>query len=130
MTTPTPFRRLLPVVPLGALLLATAAHAHHGWSWAEEEQTELSGTIRDVYVGPPHPALKVEAADGTVWTVELANPRQTERSGFTADAAAAGDAVRALGNRSSDPKETRMKAVRITVRDKTYDLYPERIRGN
>ncbi len=31
-----------------AAMIATAAVAHHGWNWAEEEQTELEGTIREI----------------------------------------------------------------------------------
>jgi hypothetical protein len=104
------------------------AAAHHGWSWAEGDQTELRGTVREVYVGQPHPTLRVENADG-VWLVELANPRQTERAGFTAASATPGDSVVAIGNRSRTTGERRMKAVRVIVRGRTYDIYPERIQG-
>ena len=31
-----------------------------------------------------------------------------------------------IGNRSQDPNETRMKAVRVIVNGKTYDVYPDR----
>lgn len=109
--------------------VTSAAVAHHGWSWAEGEQTELRGTIREVYIGQPHPTLRVETADG-MWTVELGNPRQTQRAGFTGASATAGDAIIALGNRAQAQGEKRMKAVRITVRGRTYDIYPERIRGS
>nr|WP_240782570.1 DUF6152 family protein [Roseococcus sp. SYP-B2431] len=109
------------------MLGATAAAAHHGWSWADDNQTELRGTIREVYIGQPHPTLRVETADG-LWIVELGNPQQTQRSGFTAESAAAGDNVVALGNRSRARNERRMKAVRLTVRGRAYDIYPERIR--
>jgi hypothetical protein len=112
----------------GTVLGASAATAHHGWTWAEGEQTELRGTIREVYIGQPHPTLRVDAADGQ-WLVELGNPRQTQRAGFTAASAAAGDAVVALGNRSREQGEKRLKAVRLTVRGRTYDIYPERIRS-
>jgi hypothetical protein len=64
-----------------------------------------------------------------MWHVELGNPRQTERSGFVEGSAKAGDEIIVLGNRSLDPNEKRMKAVRITVAGKTYDIYPERIRA-
>jgi hypothetical protein len=104
--------------------------AHHGWSWAEDEQTELKGTIRSISMVPPHPSLQVAAADGVVWQVDLANPNQTERSGFTATSAKPGDAVVILGNRHKDKTRLQMKAVRITVASKTYDMYPERIRTN
>lgn len=113
-----------------ALALGTAgAAAHHGWSWAEGEQTELRGTIREIFVGPPHPTLRVETPRDGMWTVELGNPRQTAASGFTAESAKAGDAVIALGNRSRNGDERRLKAVRIRIGDRTYDLYPERIRA-
>ncbi|NRP71299.1 hypothetical protein ILFOPFJJ_02183 [Ensifer psoraleae] len=112
------------------LLLVTGAYAHHGWSWAEADQIELSGTIREISMSPPHPTLDVETENDGVWRVELANPRQTERSGFVDGVAKVGDPVVALGNRSLDRNEKRMKAVRITVAGKAYDLYPERIQTN
>ena len=38
-----------------------------------------------------------------------------------------GTSVTVLGNRSLDPEERRIKAVRITVGGRAYDMYPERI---
>ena len=109
---------------------ALPAAAHHGWNWAEEAQIELKGTVRSVSMAPPHPSLQVAAADGVVWLVDLGNPNQTERAGFTAASARAGDAIVVLGNRSLDKSRMHMKAVRITVAGKTFDIYPERIRTN
>jgi len=106
------------------------ALAHHGWSWAVDEQSELRGTVKSVSMAPPHPSLQVMAQDGRQWLIDLANPNQTERSGFTATSAKPGDAVVVLGNRSKDVSQLWMKAVRITVAGKTYDLYPERIKTN
>ncbi|MCO6414849.1 DUF6152 family protein [Siccirubricoccus sp. KC 17139] len=121
-----------PMLALGGATLGLVArgtaYAHHGWSWAEDEQIELRGTIREIYIGHPHPTLRVETAEG-LWLVELGNPRQTERAGFTEASAAAGDQVLALGNRSRTREDKRLKAVRITVRARTYDIYPERIRA-
>ncbi|HUH50315.1 MAG TPA: DUF6152 family protein [Mycoplana sp.] len=111
-------------------LSATVALAHHGWNWAEEEQTELTGIIRAVVIAPPHPTLDVETTNDGLWEVELGNPRQTQRSGFVEGSAKPGDQVAVLGNRSLDPDEKRMKAVRITVNGKVFDIYPERIRTN
>ena len=107
-----------------------AALAHHGWSWAEGEQTDLEGTITDISMAPPHPSLKVEASDGVVWQVDLGNPRNTERSGFVEGSAKVGDPIVVLGNRSLDKDEKLMKAVRITVAGKAFDIYPERIETN
>ncbi|RCS23513.1 hypothetical protein DUT91_12265 [Phyllobacterium salinisoli] len=111
-----------------AMLIVSGAAAHHGWSWAEADQIELRGTIRDIYIGPPHPTLDVETASDGMWRVELANPRQTERAGFMEGSAKVGDEVLVLGNRSTDSSEKRLKAVRITIAGKAYDLYPERIK--
>ena len=118
---------LLSAAALTASLIATAAFAHHGWSWAEADQIELTGTVRKVVIAPPHPTIDLTASDGVEWHVELGNPRQTERSGFNAESAKAGDSITVLGNRSQDPDEKRLKAVRVTVGDKVYDIYPERI---
>ncbi|WP_064692175.1 DUF6152 family protein [Rhizobium aegyptiacum] len=122
-------KHVLAAVGLSAAL-ATSAAAHHGWSWAEADQIELRGTIEKISMGGPHPTLDVTTADDGVWRVELGNPRQTERSGFVEGVAKPGDQVIALGNRSQDPKEKRMKAVRITIGEKRYDIYPDRIRTN
>lgn len=110
-------------------MTAAVAIAHHGWGWAEEEQSELTGKVVSAVVAPPHPSLEVEATDG-LWKIELGNPRQTERAGFDDTSAKPGDEVVVLGNRSLDKAEKRMKAVRITVAGKAYDIYPERIETN
>lgn len=109
------------------MLLTTQSYAHHGWAWAEDEQSELIGTITEISMSPPHPALRVKAQDGRLWQVDLGNPNQTQRSGFTGDTAEVGDDITVLGNRTKKPNEAHIKAVRITVGGKQYDMYPERI---
>jgi len=124
----SPVRRLSTTVALAATLsFASAAHAHHGWSWAEDAQSELAGTVQRVQVAPPHPWLDVKTAQGVVWRVDLGNPTQTERSGFTESAAKPGDAITVVGNRDKDSTRQRMKAVQITVEGKPYVMYPERV---
>lgn len=123
------FRRSLLLA--GAMLcIAGPALAHHGWNWAVDEQSTLEGTIESISMSPPHPTLRVKAPDGVVWQVDLGNPRQTERSGFTGDTAKVGDAIRVLGNRSKDASKAHMKAVRITIDGRNYDMYPERIQAD
>jgi hypothetical protein len=124
-------RRALQLGVAGAVAAASLpALAHHGWNWAEDQQSELKGTVKSVSMAPPHPSLQVTASDGKQWLIDLANPNQTERSGFTAASAKPGDAITVLGNRAKDKAQLWMKAVRITVTGKTYDLYPERIKTN
>jgi len=109
-------------------LVVASASAHHGWSWADSEQIQLTGKVKSVQIAPPHPSLEVETAQDGVWRVELGNPSQTQRAGFVEGSARAGDEITATGNRSRDHAERRMKAVQITVGGKTYDIYPDRIR--
>lgn len=124
--------RILRRALLGGLLCLAAAvpaMAHHGWSWTQDGFFELTGTITAIYYGNPHPTLDVEA-DGEVWRVDLATPRATANAGFMEDSAKVGDEVTAIGNRSRDETERLMKAVRITVKGQTYDVYPDRVPSN
>ena len=117
---------------IGALAVMAAvgpALAHHGWSWTEEGTFELKGTITEIYIGNPHATLDVDS-EGAIWRVELAPPARTIAAGFTEEVAKKGDAVTAIGNRSKDRNEKRMKAVRIIVGGKTYDVYPDRVPTN
>ncbi|ODN71475.1 DUF6152 family protein [Methylobrevis pamukkalensis] len=121
------------ILALGGALVASgglagAAFAHHGWSWTEDGFFQLEGVVREVYVGNPHATLDVDV-EGTIWRVELAPPYATRAAGFTEDSAAPGEEVTAIGNRSREDTEPRMKAVRLIVRGTTYDVYPRRTDG-
>jgi hypothetical protein len=104
---------------------AIPALAHHGWSWTESGFFQLEGVITDIFIGNPHATLDVDV-EGTVWRVELAPLGPTTAAGFVEGVAQVGDEVTAIGNRSADANETRMKAVRIIVNGNTYDVYPDR----
>lgn len=123
----------LSALPLSALaggpLLAGAAVAHHGWSWAEADQINLTGKITAISFAPPHPTLELETAEGG-WRIELGNPGLTQRSGFVEGVVKIGDEITVRGNRSLDPEEKRLKAVRVIVAGKNYDIYPNRIVTN
>ncbi|RWN31440.1 DUF6152 family protein [Mesorhizobium sp.] len=124
----SPFNGIRNVTLTAAVILAaaTAAYAHHGWSWTEDGFFELRGKITAIYIGNPHATLDVDA-EGEAWRVEMAPPSRTIAAGFTEEVAKIGDEVTAIGNRSLDEKEKRMKAVRIIVGGKNYDVYPDRV---
>lgn len=105
---------------------ATQALAHHGWDWAEGDKFELSGVIKSAKLGNPHGLLTVTAKDGD-WTVEVGQPWRNERAGLKDAMLAKGVALTIIGNRAKDKKLKVVKANRIVINGKNYDLYPERI---
>jgi hypothetical protein len=122
------FKDIGGITLIAVMILAagTAAYAHHGWSWTQDGFFQLKGTITAIYIGNPHATLDVDA-EGEAWRVEMAPPSRTIAAGFTEEVAKVGDEVTAIGNRSLDETEKRMKAVRIIVNGKTYDVYPDRV---
>lgn len=117
---------------LAALLLLSAGTpvlAHHGWSWTADGFFQLTGIVKEVYVGNPHATIDVDV-EGVVWRVELAPPGPTTNAGFSEETAPSGTEIIAIGNRSQDETETRMKAVRIIVDGQSYDVYPGRVPAN
>ena len=115
--------------PLLAAALALAAPAgalaHHGWSWTQDEESSLAGTIEAISLGNPHAQISLRAEDG-LWRVDLAPPAATQRAGFVEGVAKVGDEAVVTGHRSRDPEERAFKAETITVNGKTYDVYPSR----
>lgn len=119
------FAARILALALASALPATAA-AHHGWAWTEDRETRLSGTIQSISFGNPHMHLQVRTDAGNVWEVDLSPPIVAQRSGFGPDAAKAGDAVVLTGHRARDRDVRAFKAETVTVRGKTYDVYPQR----
>ena len=106
-------------------MLPGALTAHHGWSWTEDAESKLEGTIVTISYGNPHAQLTLRNRQG-VWKVDLAPPSQASRAGFVQGVAKAGDKAVLTGHRARDPKALGFKAETITVRGKTYDVYPQR----
>jgi Family of unknown function (DUF6152) len=120
-----PDRRAFLGTAAAAALLPAIARAHHGWTWAEDEEFSLTGVIRRAELGNPHGLLDVEAADG-VWVAEVGQPWRNARAGLTDEMLAPGVELTLEGHRSREPDEKRMKAERIIIAGELYDLYPER----
>lgn len=116
------------LVLLGSLAVAVpggVAVAHHGWSWTTGENIELVGTITAVRLGNPHGILQVDA-DGQSWSVEVGQPWRNERAGLKDGDLAQGVLLRIIGEPSADPAEKRLKAERLVIGDREFELYPER----
>jgi hypothetical protein len=101
------------------------AGAHHGWSWTTGNNIELTGIIREVRLGNPHGVLKVDV-EGEVWTVEVGQPWRNERAGLKDGDLAVGVEIRIDGEPSADVKEKLLKAERLHIGERSFDLYPDR----
>lgn len=102
------------------------AFAHHGWRWTDDGQFELTARVEKAELGNPHGVLTMDA-DGSTWRVEVGQPWRNERAGLTDAMLAKGATLTVIGKRSADPKEQRMKAERIVIDGRKFDLYPERL---
>jgi membrane protein implicated in regulation of membrane protease activity len=106
-------------------IFARQSWAHHGWGWATDEEFELTGKITKVMLGNPHGELHLDV-NGESWMVEIGQPWRNERAGLTEDLLAIGTEVTVHGHRSIDPDEKLMKAERLIIEGKDYNLYPDR----
>jgi hypothetical protein len=106
-------------------LFATAGLAHHGWEWAENENFELTGVIKAAKLGNPHGMLTV-TANNEDWGVEVGQPWRNKRAGLTDAMLAKGVEATFQGHRAKDKKRRLMKAERVLIKGKLYNLYPDR----
>lgn len=104
-----------------AVLVATQAFAHHGWSGYDADRPlQLSGSIEESGYVHPHGFVRLKTPDKT-WTVVLAPPSRLERRGVSPDMIKPGSRVSVYGYPSrEDPQE--MRAERITIGQKTVEL--------
>lgn len=113
----------------GALLISLAPvaplAAHHGWAWATAEEFELAGTVKDVRHGNPHGEMRLAARSGE-WLVQIGQPWRNARAGLTAQLLRPGTRLLVHGHRSARKGERLMKAERIVIAGKSYNLYPDR----
>lgn len=105
--------------------LAQGALAHHGWGWATEEEFELTGKITQVRLGNPHGEVTLDVA-GDRWVVEVGQPWRNARAGLSEELLSVGQVITAHGHRSAREGERVLKAERVVIDNKSYDLYPDR----
>lgn len=108
-----------------AALPALPVAAHHGWAWATDEEFELSGTVKRVRHGNPHGEMVLGTPQGD-WTIEIGQPYRNEQAGLTPEILKVGTRLTLHGHRSARKEQRLMKAERIVVAGKSYNLYPDR----
>jgi len=122
--TRSAIRILLATTLFGTLSLT--ASAHHGWGGYETKEFEISGTVdTPLQLAGPHATMRIKV-DGRVWSLTLAPPAQTVKSGIREAKIPVGATVTAHGHRSVDPKNFEIKTERITYNGKVFDVYPDR----
>ena len=119
----TAFRMALAALALA--LLPALAPAHHGWRWTTGDNIELTGVVTEVRLGNPHGRLVVDV-EGEPWTVEVGQPWRNARSGLEEGDLRPGIEIRIEGEPAADPADRRLKAERLWLGDRKFELYPER----
>lgn len=104
---------------------ATAASAHHGWSWYGNEDFSLTGKVVEKQFGNPHDRLTIEA-EGQRWTLLLSPPNRSRQAGLSDELVDIGATVTAHGHRRESGDQFEMKTERLEVDGKLYNLYPDR----
>jgi hypothetical protein len=113
------------VAMLTAVLLTQPVWAHHGWGWATDEEFQLSGEITAVRLGNPHGEVTVDVK-GERWIVEVGQPWRNEKAGLTQKLLSKGQVITAHGHRSAKKGQRLMKAERVVINGRSYNLYPDR----
>ncbi len=109
----------------GSFLTALPASAHHGWRWAEDGKFEITGNVVLTRLGNPHGLVHIDV-DGERWIIKVGQPWRNERAGLTDEMLSPGNEITISGHRSKNPEERLVKAERVIIDGKTYDLYPDR----
>lgn len=107
------------------ILIARGAIAHHGWGWATDEEFEITGTITKVRLGNPHGEVTLDV-NGEQWLVEVGQPWRNERAGLDTELLSVGRLITVHGHRSARKSELLVKAERLVINGKNYNLYPDR----
>jgi hypothetical protein len=117
--------RLALFAVVTGVFLAQVAWAHHGWGWATAEEFELTGQITAVRLGNPHGEVTLDVK-GERWIVEVGQPWRNDSAGLTPKLLSKGQVMTAHGHRSAKKGQRLMKAERVVIDGKSYNLYPDR----
>jgi len=126
MFAPLNHRAWLALLALAAgLVLSPSVAAHHGWGWATEEEFQISGKVVSAKLGNPHGEVTIDV-EGAKWVVEVGQPWRNERAGLTPEMLKPGRLITVHGHRSKKADERLVKAERVVIDGKSYNLYPDR----
>ena len=124
-------QHIKPVRWIGFLILIAIAvlplnlSAHHGWGWATDKEFEITGKILRVSLGNPHGEVTIEVQNQE-WVVEVGQPWRNERAGLAAKLLSPGTIITVHGHRSAKEEERLVKAERVVIDGREYNLYPDR----
>ena len=91
------------VVLCGTAAAGAQLRAHHSvLGFDGRRGVELTGVVRDVVWTNPHTVILVDNGHGERWTIESEGPGVLLRLGWSRQAIAAGDRVRAVGAPARD----------------------------
>jgi Family of unknown function (DUF6152) len=107
------------------VFFAHGVMAHHGWAWTSDKEFTLTGKITAVRLGNPHGEVTLDAA-GEQWIVEVGQPWRNKRAGLSDELLSVGRIITVHGHRHAKESERLMKAERVVIDGKSYDLYPDR----
>ncbi len=114
-------KRLTLSAAMGALLVLSAASAHHGWSSYDEKVVlNLTGTVVESNYGNPHATIRLKTADKT-WFAWLAPVTRMATRGLTKDMVKVGATVTVIGYPSTEKKDE-LRVERIVTGNKTTEL--------
>ena len=113
------------LVLVAGVWLPQGVMAHHGWSWATGEEFEITGKVIDVRLGNPHGEVSL-AVENEIWVVEVGQPWRNERAGLSTEVLCVGQIMTVHGHRSAKEGERLVKAERVVIDGKDYNLYPDR----
>jgi hypothetical protein len=104
-----------------AVMLSSAAFAHHGWSSYDASKTlTIDTTLTDLSWGNPHGQAKTRYK-GKTWDVILAPVSRMESRGLTKEMVAPKKKIRLVGYARSDGTPE-MRIERVIVGGKTIEL--------
>src|SRR5687767_14212038 len=102
---------------------ALGHQAHRGWGWVTNQEFALTGMITDVRLGNPHGEVTLDV-DGKTWIVEIGQPQRHDRVGLSEERLRVGQIITVHGYRFAKVDKLLVRAKRVVINGKIYDLYP------